>query len=118
MAATPKLEEPRHALGQRHRATRATRECTTRELVLQVAPHKANSLREWLAARSVTASITHIGTVTVTVLDDRPELEILSALVRGWMREESVEALFASCHGVEVDVALDPRSPATLRARL
>jgi hypothetical protein len=55
--------------------------------------------------------------VTVTVLDDRPELEILSALVRGWMREASVEALFASCHGVEVDVALDPRSQATLRAR-
>jgi hypothetical protein len=110
MAATPKLEEPRQAAGQHHCATRATHECTTRELVLQVAPHKANSLRQWLAARSVTASITAIGTVTVTMLDDRPELGILSALVRGWMREESVEALFATCHGVEVDVALDLRS--------
>ena len=118
MAATPKLEEPRQAAGQHHCATRATHEYATRELVLQVAPHKASSLREWLAARSVTASITQIGTVTVTVLDDRPELEILSALVRGWMREESVEALFASCNGVEVHVALDLRPQATLRARL
>jgi hypothetical protein len=105
MTARPTLDKPRQVVGQRGFATSATNEWTSHELVLQVAPHKANSLREWLAARSVTAAITQLGTVTVTTIDNRPELGILLAVVRGWMRDESVEALWASCNGVEVDVA-------------
>jgi hypothetical protein len=116
MAATLKLEEPRlHAL-RNGVARLPVHDRTTRELVLRVAPHKANSLRNWLAARSVTASTTEIGTVTVTMLDNRPELEILLALVHGWMREESVEALLASYDGVEVDVAV-ATVPGQARAR-
>jgi hypothetical protein len=83
-------------------ATRAeTPEWTVRELALEVAPYKAESLRNWLEARSVTASITGIGTVTVPT----PEPAGVMALVRGWMRYESVEALFGSYDGMELDVA-------------